>query len=179
MPGMTSKPIFIAPGDGEAPVDDMRPVLVVAGMGRRVAGRVLDLGITVLGLATTGALAGAVARVAEPGDELFVTLFTMVMVGGMIASVALPRIVALALLGWTVGQRLTGTRVVDAASGEPVRGWRAAFRRCFVPRPRNSFLLLDDLTAMSEDRWLRRCEHDRRAGTVVVRTGRDRRSGRA
>ncbi|MFC5182768.1 RDD family protein [Actinomadura harenae] len=166
---MSVEPIFVLVRDGGEPVEGGRPVLVVAGVTRRVVGRVLDVVVMGAAVALIALVATRVMEVAGPKGAAAVM---GVMTVADMAVVLLLRTGALALFGWTVGQRLAGTRVVDAGTGEPFRGWRAAAGRRYVRRSRASLGVLDDLLSLTSDRALRRCDHDRRAGTIVVRAGR-------
>lgn len=123
MPGMTARPIFVAPGGGDVPVDDVRPVLVVAGTARRVVGRVLDMVV----VWATVAVLGLVVSPGLDKDETLATALMITMMAGSVAVVLLLRVTALALSGCTLGQRLAGTRVVDAGT-VVVRAGRALGR---------------------------------------------------
>ncbi|MEV5570302.1 RDD family protein [Spirillospora sp. NPDC052269] len=104
-------------------MDDVRPVLVVAGTARRVVGRVLDMVV----VWATVAVLGLVVSPGLDKDETLATALMITMMAGSVAVVLLLRVTALALSGCTLGQRLAGTRVVDAGT-VVVRAGRALGR---------------------------------------------------
>lgn len=166
------RPVFVPPGvpayDGDA-TDDVRPVLRVASFPRRLAGRLLDICAVLTSFALIFCVAVFVPLMVwhRLPDALIVTLMVTMVTAGA-ASFLVLRIGLLAWWGCTVGQRIAGTRVVDRSDGALVRGWRRAFRRWFIMRGRHSLGPLEDAWRMFGDPELRRCDHDRKAGTVVI-----------
>ncbi|MEO3799398.1 RDD family protein [Nonomuraea sp. B1E8] len=167
-------PVFVRPGASPEEIAEVseggvRPVLLVASAPRRIAGRLLDLlvlvaawGVTVI----TVMLAPSVpAHQITGGGPIAVLTVVIVVIAG--SSVFL-RIILVAWWGCTAGQRIVGLRVVHHPGGTPARGWSTAWRRWLNIRSLHSDPV-DDLWTMLEDRDLRRCGHDVRAGTVVVR----------
>jgi hypothetical protein len=165
------RPIFVPPGTPphEMPVDDVRPVLRVATVSRRLLGRLLDIGAV---LASFSLIFGAAVllplMVTDRVPEALLIVLLVTMFSAVLVSFVILRIGLVAWWGCTAGQRIAGLRVVTYPDGTPARGWRPALRRWFIARGRSSLGPLDDLMTMLRDPKLRRCDHDERAGTVVV-----------
>lgn len=167
------QPIFVAPGTRpqETPVDALstgRPVLFVAPFGRRLVGRLLDICAVLTSfflIFNAGLLPSRL--IWDISDQMIVVLM-VAMFAGITVSFVVLRIGLIAWWGCTAGQRIAGLRVVRHPEGTPARGWRLALKRWFVMRGRSSLGPLDDLWSIVNDPQLRRCDHDRRAGTVVV-----------
>ena len=120
----------------------------VAPQGRKALGYLLDL--------VAGALMGGVLRLVDRGISGTAVSWAQT------AAVLLEILVLQTLTGQSVGQRLTGTRLVSVHGGGPV-----AFRWVAV-RLLVQTLPVPGLTAVVTDDDLRGL-HDRAAGSVVVR----------
>ena len=143
---------------GRGPADLAAPPAVLAGPGRRLGARLVDLvlvygpGTALLILLATGEGWSTSGR-----PELALVLAVL--------SVAIAyELGFVAILGWTVGKRLFGLRVVGPDGRPP--GWAGAWLRLATLSPA---LLATPVCGVGVVRRHRRGAHDRVAGTVVVR----------
>jgi len=121
----------------------------IAPQARKALGYLLDL--------VAGLLIGGVARLVDSGiSQGAVSL-------AQTAAVLLEILVLQTLTGQSIGQRLTGSRLVDVHSGGPVLMRWVALRLLVQTLP------VPGLTAIVTDDDLRGL-HDKAAGTVVVRS---------
>ncbi len=137
----------------------MTVTATLAGYGQRVAGLMIDTIVLVLVL-FPGAVFIAVGGVA------------MTFIGIVICLIGFATVIALsardlALRGCWLGNRITGTVVVDANSGSLIDPGRAA-RRTLVRHLISPILLLGFAVAFVDPQ--RRTLHDRVAGTLVIRS---------
>ena len=153
----------------ERPVPTVPSGLVLAHLGRRALGAVLDQFLVLLPVAVAIVAVGY-----QPGDELDegdVLLITLAAIGvGFVYQT-----VMIGALGRTVGKIATGTRVVSVVQGGPI-GWFGAVQRAMVPAlaaavPSLSVLLGSVVYGLAFFGPLRQGLHDRAAGSVVVMAG--------
>ncbi|MGI5165834.1 RDD family protein [Spirillospora sp. CA-253888] len=170
----STRPIFLPPGAAVGAAAPDRPVLSVAGIGRRIAGRLVDTAAALSAVAVPFcALPLIPAFLHEPPGWLLVTAFVLSLVF-IAAAVVVLRIGSVAWWGRTLGQYVAGIRIVRHPAGTPARGWRTARARWFFIALGRARTLgpPEDLHRMWADPELRRCEHDLAARTVVVRAER-------
>jgi uncharacterized RDD family membrane protein YckC len=133
--------------------------------GRRLAARSVDLAVVLAGgTAVTGVI--ALATGAGPA-ALTVIAPVAVLVTGFLYE-------ASCLAGWslTPGKRALGLRVLTRSGQDLSRGRALGRALCFpLLSPLVPVVGLLDPLWLLWDRPLRRCLHDRAAGTVVVRSG--------
>jgi uncharacterized RDD family membrane protein YckC len=140
--------------------------LVLAPIGRRALGAVIDQILVLLPVAAAAVIYGY-----RPGDT--VTDNGLLVLNLATASVALIyESLMIGLLGRTVGKFATGTRVVNQTDGGRV-GWFSAVQRALVPVvfsavPTAGWLLGAIVYAFAFLGPLRQGLHDRAAGTLVV-----------
>ena len=140
--------------------------LVLATIGRRAVGAIIDQAMVLVPVAIGAAVWGY-----RPGDE--VTDTTLLVLNAASAGVAvLYETTLVALFGRTVGKVITRTRVVQRIDGGRV-GWVPAAQRALVPAaagsvPRVGLALGAAVYAVALLGPLRQGVHDRAAGTLVV-----------
>jgi uncharacterized RDD family membrane protein YckC len=139
---------------------------VLASLGRRALGAILDQFLVLLPVAV-----GFVVSGYRPGDEL--TESTLLWLNVVTVAVAFVyETVMIGAFGRTVGKIATGTRVVSVVTGGRI-GWFGALQRALVPAiasavPELGFLLGAIVYGMAAFGPLRQGLHDRAAGTVVI-----------
>ena len=139
----------------------------LAGRGARLGAYVIDwliIGAVTFGIAWYAGLFERIMR-QDATATLWVTLIGL-------AVFAVINLRLLAQHGQTVGKRLVGVRIVDAAAREIVPVWKSFGLRVVViqgvasiPVVGGLFALVDVLFIFGERR---RCLHDHLAGTIVV-----------
>lgn len=137
----------------------------VAPPGRRFHAWVIDRLIALVGYAAAAAACYLLVRPGSPGAAV-------IAVGIAALLLWLVGVLLTGLAGITPGRSLTGLRVVDTASGEPIGLARAALRQAIVGLGGYPTLGLGDATlawtATLDHAGERRAWHDRVAGSVVV-----------
>jgi uncharacterized RDD family membrane protein YckC len=129
---------------------------VFASFGARAAGLLVDLAILTL------LLAPGIAMIAA--GSLILLGLSLTVAGFAIGSVLYTR--AITSTGQSVGNRVAGTRVVDARTGRPVESGEAGLR--YILRFTVSIIFfIGFLVALGNTQ--RRTFHDKIAGTVVTR----------
>lgn len=125
------------------------PGVVPAGPGRRLLAALVDLAVV--------AAPAAVAVASEPGPAR---------VGGylLVTGLGVTQWALQARLGWTLGKRAAGLRVLDVATGRPAGPGRTALR--FLVLGLGSVLTV--LSILVDPSGRRRGWHDRAAGTAVL-----------
>ncbi len=154
------------------PATDDRPApavpsgLVLASLGRRALGAILDQFLVLIPVAI-----GVVISGYRPGDDL--TEDTLLWLNAITVMVAFVyELLMIGLVGRTVGKFATGTRVASLATGARP-GWFSASQRAVVPAvaaavPALGFLLGSIVYGLAALGPLRQGLHDRAAGTIVV-----------
>lgn len=153
----------------ERPAATVPAGLVLASIGRRALGTILDQFLVFLPVAIVVVVQGY--RLGDSVSDDMVLVLNIAT-----AAVALCYdTVMIALLGRTVGKFATGTRVVRQVDGGEV-GWFSAGQRALVPVvfsavPDIGWALGAGVYAMAFLGPLRQGLHDRAAGTIVVLNG--------
>ncbi|HEX2314568.1 MAG TPA: RDD family protein [Thermomonospora sp.] len=162
-------------------MDPGRTVLVLADTRSRVLARLVDLwAITLLYLSVVAVPTLVnVLYVDVDGSAEVLPYLVMVMLAVVLIGWFFLRVVSVARFGRTLGQRVTGIRVVGRRDGGPVR-WGQAFRRWIIPStaPQSTlFPVVGCYFVQRADERLGQCLHDKYADTVVVQatTGKARR----
>jgi len=137
------------------------------GLARRLTARLIDAGMYLLLLGLIFVVAPPDPGPAGPG-ALYQGLIL-----GLIATLLLYEFVMVKLVGWTVGKRILGLRVVSTEGGTV--GWGAAAGRSYVPLLANACTLgigglLFELSPLFDDSPWQRGWPDKIASTVVIRT---------
>ncbi|XVQ07698.1 RDD family protein [Spirillospora sp. CA-255316] len=168
-PHSSRSPLYVLEGTPEAeiPAEDDRPVRVIAGSGRRVKARIIDLLLTVY-LVPGGLLALFLTLMLLTGTAEDLEWVAGIFIAPVLVTLFLLRVARLAWSGCTVGQRVAGLRVVRLEDGVRRPSWRQSLKRWMIPRSQAIIPLLDDIRAHEQDQRLGQCLHDRNAGTVVV-----------
>jgi uncharacterized RDD family membrane protein YckC len=131
---------------------------VFASFGARAAGLLVDLAILTL------LLAPGIAMIAAGSTPLILLGLALTVAGFAIGTVLYTR--AITSTGQSVGNRVAGTRVVDARTGRPVESGEAGLR--YILRFTVSIIFfIGFLVALGNPQ--RRTFHDKIAGTVVTR----------
>jgi uncharacterized RDD family membrane protein YckC len=140
--------------------------LVLASIGRRALGTILDQLLVLVPVAI-----GVVISGFRPGDDL--TDDTLLWLNAISVGLAFVyELLMIGFLGRTVGKFATGTRVVSQVDGSRI-GWFGAAQRAVVPAvaaaiPAWGFLLGSIVYGLALLGPLRQGLHDRAAGTLVV-----------
>jgi uncharacterized RDD family membrane protein YckC len=143
--------------------------LVLAGLGRRLGGFIIDQVLVLIPVAI-----GAVALGYRTGDTVSDDGVLALNVA-MAASRLVYETLLIGFFGRTVGKLATGTRVVRQSDGSRVR-WFAALQRALMPvlfsgLPEFSVFYATAVYGLTMLGPLRQGLHDRAAGTLVVMNG--------
>jgi uncharacterized RDD family membrane protein YckC len=143
--------------------------LVLASIGRRAGGAILDQLLVFTPVAAGAALSGY-----RPGDTVSDDALLVLNISTAVAAL-LYETLLIGRFGRTVGKIVTGTRVVRQTDGGRV-SWFAALQRAMVPVvfsgvPEVGVALGLIVYAFAFLGPLRQGIHDRAAGTLVVRNG--------
>lgn len=133
-----------------------------ASFGARAVGLLVDLVILTL------LLVPGIALIAAGSTPLILLGFALIVVGFAIGTVLYTR--AITTTGQSVGNRIAGTKVVDARNGRPVESGEAALR--YILRFAVSIIFFIGFFIAFGDPQ-RRTFHDKIAGTVVTRPARE------
>lgn len=165
---MSSEPLFVQPG--APPRTDGRPVPALASTEQRVAARLIDFVVVTFTLMALQLLLLGWTITGDVTSEVM-TAMAFAAVLAILWIWAFLRVFRLVMWGCTVGQRIAGIRVVRL---DDLRypSWKQAFSRwspTWGGTTTSGNGPWSDLLAYRRDELTRRCLHDMRAGTVVIR----------
>lgn len=168
-------PVFLPPSTPDGPRQDSDvPVRVLSGPGRRLAARLLDTLIVLLGAGLIALLGVGLAALVGDVDEPDAAATVFLIIFGVLALLFLFLYEPITTWKWggTLGKLALGIRVVLVTDGRSFPSLGLSFGRFLIQIVFRAVPLggLLDVLWLLWDRPLYQCLHDKVVSTVVVRT---------